>query len=102
MQQKHNKSYIPRPPTSSTLALLNLTDRDRRGLAWLKRWARSHITRVKRRRKYLPRGAPFDPNEANLLRALLDLERSADRLLEMAKYAKSQGSGKPAGRPVRC
>ena len=52
------------------------------GLRWLKTWARSHITRLKRRRKYLPRGAPFDPAEADLLRALFDLEQIAGCLLD--------------------
>ena len=69
-------------PTSSLL-LFQLATRDRVALDWLRRWSRSHITRLKRRRKYLPRGAPFDAQEATILRALIDLDTATGKLLEV-------------------
>ena len=63
------------------LCLLCAYPRALAGLHWLKGWARANITRMKCRRKRLPRGAAFDPKEADLLRCLLDLESAIDRIL---------------------
>lgn len=64
------------------MSLLHLDSRSRAGLEWIRLWARGHITHLKVRRKYLPRGQPFEPAEADLLRYLLDLEQCAKGLLE--------------------
>ena len=48
----------------------------------MKQWARQRLTALKRSRKYRPREADLDPREAQVLRALLDLEKATGRLLE--------------------
>lgn len=62
--------------------LLRLDRRDRAGLEWLKGWARSRITRLKVRRKYLPPG-PYSPAEVEVFQALLALEEVAGQLLKL-------------------
>lgn len=52
----------------SLAALLRLDPRDRAGLKWLKGWARSRITRLKVRRKHLPRGS-YSPAEVEAFTA---------------------------------
>ena len=62
----------------------NLTPRDRAALAWLKGRCSQWRFRVMRRRKYsVPRGVGFDPEEAEILQALIDVERGAERLLKI-------------------
>ena len=62
--------------------LLRLDARDQRGLEWLRERCRNWQYRLKRRRKYaLPRGTPLDPTEAEVLKALADLERAAATLI---------------------
>ena len=68
--------------THKAEALLYVDVRSRAGLCWLRLWARGHITALKRRRKYRPRRI-FDPAEATMLRALLDLEDATCRLLDL-------------------
>ncbi len=64
-------------------SLLRIDNRDRRGLAWLKRRAASWKTTLKRRRKYgVRRGAGFEPEEAEVLQALTNIEKAADTLLK--------------------
>jgi len=67
----------------STTGLLRIDDRTRTGLARLQHWARSRITGLKRRRKHLPPGSPFAPEEAAALQALLDLEAAARRIISL-------------------
>lgn len=61
--------------------LLRLDDRDKAGLRWIKQRARFWLTALKRRRKYLPRGASFTPEESILIGHLTALENAAGRLL---------------------
>ena len=64
-------------------------------LLWLRYRARFWITALKRRRKYLiRRGAPFGPEEADTLRVLLDLERSAKLLLDLPDLADAAGNSR--------
>jgi len=63
------------------LPLLRLSAQERRGLRWAKDFARFWLTALKRRRKHLPRGAPYGELEATILRALLALEASSAELL---------------------
>ena len=63
-------------------SLLRLDRRDMAGLRWIHARSRFWRTVLKRRRKYgIPRGAGFDPEEAEALQALADLERAASVLL---------------------
>lgn len=57
-----------------------LDARSRRVLRWVWTWASHQVTALKRRRKYLPRGAPLSPAEAQTLAALLALRRAAAAL----------------------
>jgi len=73
--------------TNTTLALtvfhrMRLSGRERRGLIWMKSWARARLTAAKRKLKYLPRKTVFDDDEREILMALVDLERAAGRLLD--------------------
>lgn len=76
----------------SPAALLRLDPRDRAGLEWLRQRASLWLRAMARRRKFLPPGA-YSEEEAATLRALIDLEQAAPRLLE--------GVGTPAGPPPR-
>ncbi len=62
--------------------VLPLTARDRRALNWLRSWARSHITSLKRRRKYLRRGVPFTEHELLIFQSLHNIEDAASLLLD--------------------
>lgn len=68
--------------TSSAAPLLRLSGRERRALAWVKRWAQTRLTAAKRRLKYSPRKTVFDAEEAAILQALVQLERAAGQLLQ--------------------
>lgn len=71
--------------TPSLAALLHLDRRDRAGLEWARNRARFWLTALKRRRKHLPPGEPYDPEETENLKALLALEAAAGTLLEMSR-----------------
>jgi len=62
--------------------LLKIDDRDRAGLEWIEKRSRFWLTGHKRRRKYRPR-QDFSPEEMELLRALVELERAAKALLSV-------------------
>ncbi len=68
--------------------LLRLAPRDRAGLEWARNRARFWITALKRRRKRLPPGEPYGPEEVRVLRALIDLENAAGQLLEFGGLAR--------------
>lgn len=68
--------------TASPAALLHLDRRDRAGLTWVANRARFWLTALKRRRKRLPKGEPFSPEEAAAIRALAALEEAAGQLLQ--------------------
>lgn len=70
-------------PTTSPAALLRLDERDQAVLRWLRNRAQFWLTSLKRRRKRLPRGEPFSPEEAEILKALLALEAAAGQLLKI-------------------
>jgi len=70
------------PPESTRPSLLRLDRRELSGLRWLRQWARWRLTAHKRRRKYRPPATTFEAQEAEVLQALVDLERTAGRLLE--------------------
>lgn len=59
-----------------------LSTEDRRRLSWLQQWARAHLTRIKRGRKYRPRERIIDPDEADVLSALVNLEKGAKQMLK--------------------
>lgn len=61
----------------------NIDTRTVAGLSWLKTWARHQLTAHKKVRKYRPHEKAFEAQEAELLNALLDLERAAGRLLQL-------------------
>ena len=71
----------PATPSSTPAAHLRLTARERRALEWLRDWSRQQLTQAKRRRKYRPRETVFDAQEAEALYALVELERTAEMLL---------------------
>ena len=65
--------------------LLRLDAKDQRGLEWLRDRCRFWITALKRRRKYaVQRGAAYEPEEQEVLQALVSLETASRCLLEMA------------------
>ena len=68
--------------TSPAVLCLRLSGRERRGLAWVQQWARRQLTAHKQARKYRSQETAFEPQEAAVLRALLDLENAASWLLE--------------------
>ena len=78
-----------------TIPRLRLSGRERRGLERLQLWSRQALTRLKRRRKYLPHQQVFEPDEAEILRALVDLEKAASRLLATGTTGTSKK--RPAG-----
>lgn len=67
---------------SSSSALISVSERDRRGLEWVKMQARSWLTQAKRRRKYRPPG-PYTEDEMALFSALIEMERAAKALLNI-------------------
>ena len=70
------------PATTSPAApMLRLNGRERNALQWLRLWARGQLTTAKRKLKYLPRKTVFDDREAEILTALVELERAAGTLL---------------------
>lgn len=73
---------VARPSLSS--ALISVSDRDRRGLEWIRMQARSWLTQAKRRRKYRPQG-PYTEDEMAVFTALIDLEKAAKALLEIGE-----------------
>ena len=75
-------STTPATPSSTSPAPhLRLNVRERNALQWLRDWSRGRLTVAKRRLKYSPRKATFDDREAEILRALVELERAAEMLL---------------------
>ena len=68
-------------PASFAVHRLRLSGRERRGLIWVRTWARTRLTAAKRRLKYSPRKTVFDPEEAATLQALVQLETAVQRLL---------------------
>ena len=74
--------------TAMPAGLLRMDPRDRAGLAWAKNRARFWLTALKRRRKYLPPGKPYGPEEVIVLQALIDLENAASQLLELGRLAR--------------
>lgn len=68
--------------------LLRLSEREQAGLRWLKGRARYWLTALKRRRKRLPRGAPYGVEEAEILKALLALEAATGALLGLDQAAR--------------
>ena len=70
------------PPKATRPGLLRLDARTCKGLSWVRHWARAQLTAHKRARKYRLRETGFEPEEAELLTALVDLERACNRLLE--------------------
>ena len=68
--------------TGNLAPRLRLTARERRGLAWLRDWSRQALTHLKRRRKYRPHEQVIEPDEAEILSALVELERAAETLLK--------------------
>lgn len=79
------------------MSLLRLTEQERHGLEWLRQRAGLWIVAMRKRRKYLPPGG-YSEEEAATLRALIDLEQAATRLLEVA--GPSPGRPAPQGRGV--
>ena len=69
------------PPEATRPALLRLDTRTCAGLTWVQQWARRQLTAHKKARKYQRRATAFEPEEAAVLRALLDLENAASWLL---------------------
>ena len=61
---------------------MRLNERDRRALSWLQHFARSQLTAAKRRRKYRSHEVAIDEKEAETLRALIQIEQGAGRLLQ--------------------
>ena len=76
-------------------ARLRLSSRERNGLTWLQDWSRKELTHLKRRRKYRSHEQVFEPDEAEILRALVDLEKAASRLLATGTTGTSKK--RPAG-----
>lgn len=72
-------------PVPSLATLIRMDRRDRAGLEWARNRARFWLTAIKRRRKHLPRGEPYSPEEAAMIQALGALEEAAGRLLEFAR-----------------
>lgn len=72
----------------SPAALLRLDTRDRAGLEWVRRRTRFWLTALKRRRKQLPPGEPFSPEEEAAIRALVALEEAAGQLLGIMEDSK--------------
>ena len=64
-----------------------LSDRERRGLEWLHQWAHQRLTAAKRRLKYSPRKTAFDDREAEILRALVELEHAAGKILDTSTHS---------------
>ncbi len=69
--------------SSDVSPVLSLPVRDRRALAWLRDRCRVLRHRLKRRRKYLRRGAPFSEHEMMLFLTLETLADGAELLLEI-------------------
>ena len=69
------------PPDATRPDLVRLDTRTRKGLSWVQQWARRQLTAHKQARKYRPQETAFEPQEAAILRALLDLENAASWLL---------------------
>jgi hypothetical protein len=61
---------------------IGLSDRERRGLAWVRTWARGRLTSLKRLRKHTRHQPVIPPGEAEVLTALFDLEDAARRLID--------------------
>lgn len=72
-------------PVPSLLPLIRIDPRDRAGLEWARNRARFWVMALKRRCRYLRPGEPYNPEEAESLKALLALEAAADTLLEMSR-----------------
>ena len=68
--------------TGSQSPSLWLSGRERRALAWIKLWARQQLTQAKRARKYRAHEQVMDPNEVELLQALVALEQATGQLLQ--------------------
>ena len=67
-----------------TTAPIRLDARSLAGLRWLRERCRAWQFELKRRRKYaVPRGAGFGPEEAEILKALGDLERATGTLIDV-------------------
>lgn len=71
-------------------ALLRIDPRDRRGLEWLRQRAGLWIVALRKRRKRLPPG-DYSEEEIVTLKALIDLEKVASRLLEVTDTLPRQG-----------
>ena len=69
-----------------------LTPRDRVVLAWIGQRASLLLVAMRRRRKRLARGAPYGPVEAKMIRALMELEAGAKKVLEV--FAEAAGGEK--------
>ena len=63
--------------------LLHLSHQDRAGLTWVKVRCQMWLTALKRRRKYLPRGAAYTPEESAAIEALTTLETAAGEMLKL-------------------
>ncbi len=72
----------PFPQTSTSPPLLRLTPRDLAGLGWLRQRAGLWLVSLRLRRKRLPKG-PYTPEEAEVIRAVLEVEQAAARLLKL-------------------
>ena len=81
--------------TGVPVSHLHLSSGERRGLERLQLWSRQALTRLKVRRKYRPHEQVFEPDEAEILRALVDLEKAASRLLATGTTGTSKK--RPAG-----
>lgn len=73
--------------TSNSLPRLRLNARERNALQWLRDWSRSRLTAAKRRLKYSPRKTAFDDREAEILRALVELEHAAGKILDTSTHS---------------
>ncbi len=67
--------------------LPRLDPRDRAALAWIRQRASLLLVAVRRRRKKLARGTPYGPVESNMIRALMELESGAKKVLEVFEEA---------------
>ena len=72
--------------TAPASKLLRLDRRDVAGLVWLKERAAFWRYVLRKRRKYgVQRGANFSPEEAAAFKAVMELEKAVEKLLEMAR-----------------